>query len=142
MQNTVQTSEAVLHAFTRTLLIPIKATLEKGFLNIEAKSMEIIFCKNLALTLIKVGLLGVCFGVAGKITPSKTSQSYVRNLKFGTKVHTHMQIQISTKTLLILLMSAFFCKKSVFFWQKLYLYQQQYMRCVKDFLFLFSGSVR
>ena len=35
--------------------------------------MEIIFCKNLALTLIKVGLLGVCFGVADKITPSKTS---------------------------------------------------------------------
>ena len=81
---------------------------------------------------------------------SKTCQDYARNLKFSTYVHTHMQFQkiylsenipISTKALLIFLMSAFFCKSSIS-WQKEYLYsKQKYENCVRNFLVLFSDFV-
>ena len=72
------------------------------------------------------GLLALCFeveGSGGKITPSKTCQSYARNLKFGTSI----------KAFLILIIPAFF-----FFFSK----KPAYFSCVRAFLVLFSVFVR
>ena len=63
-------------------------------------------------------------GGGGKITSlSKARSSYAKNLRFGTKIHTHTHvvsesISLSTKTPLVFLMSAFFCKTSEFFLAK------------------------
>ena len=81
------------------------------------------FYDNYSLTLIWVGFLGVCFEVGGGVKlPPPPGLKLVRDmLETSNLVHKHTlicsfrNITFGTKALLVLLMSAFFCKKSVLF---------------------------
>ena len=60
-----------------------------------------------------------------------------------TPICSFRNVPLSAQTPLILLMSAFFCKKLAFFCPKKYLYsKQQCESCVRDFLVLFSVFVK
>ena len=86
---------------------------------------------NVFLTQIWVGFLGVPFAETWKL------EIWYAN------THIYLvseNIPLSTKTSLILLMSAFFfCKNSTFFKNSTFI--QQYESCVRDFLVLFSVFV-
>ena len=101
---------------------------------------------NIPLTLIWVGFLG-----GSKITPlppSKTCSNYAGNFKFGTQVHTHIvseNIPFRSQVPLILLTSAFFCKKLAFFVQNSIFTQSTSVRAVLEifqFCSQFSVFVR
>ena len=77
-----------------------------------------------------------------KITPCL---KLIRKLCYKLETYTHVyvaleNIPISTKTLLILLMSAFFCKNSAFFGENGTFTQmlKAIVGCVRDFLVLFA----
>ena len=69
-----------------------------------------------------MGFLGVRFDVGGKITPPRLKLVRITletwNFALSTDPYVVSEnIILSTKDLLILLMSAFFCKKAAFFGQ-------------------------
>ena len=74
----------------------------------------------MSLTLIWVDFLGVRFEVGEglKLTPSRLKLIRIMLEIWHVSTHTYVvleNIPFSTKTLLILLMSTFFCKRSLFF---------------------------
>ena len=97
------------HAFSIFLWIPYTDAFELW---------KLFFEKHLILD-VNLNLGGLFRGSLWGFYPlSKTRWNYARNLKFGTYVHTYVvseNISFSTRILLILVMPAFFFKKSTFF---------------------------
>ena len=90
-----------------------------------------------------VGVLGIGFELGGgKLPPpqpppllSKTRKNYARNLNCDTQVHAYLvskNTSFGIKALLILLMSGFFCKKSVFLGQNSTFTQSSSVRTVLE----------
>ena len=84
-----------------------------------------------------VGILGIRFEVRGEITPPhpclKLVRTMLETLNFHVSTHTYVvseNIPFSAKAFLILLMSAFFFKKSVFFGKNSIFTQSNSVRAV------------
>ena len=110
------------------------------------ENMNSVFSQNSYLNPNLGGLFRVSFCGWGDYFLSQTRQSYVKNLKFGMLVHTHMQFH---RICLLVLRPLKFADVSIFlqkcqhFWQKQYLYsKQQYESFYRDFPFPILVFVR
>ena len=111
-----------------------KATIKKGSMNV----LNLIQLLNPNLSgLFKGSFCSEEGGGGLKLPPlSKTRQNYARNLKFGTCKYTHICIcrkyTFYFHDPLILMISAFFCKKSEFFVKNSTFTQSNSMKAVLE----------